>query len=129
MSGDCSTTLADSISRFTVFLCFLHHDYATIWIVAVIFWRDSIVSSLRILGATKGVIISARISGKVKAFVQGAGIITILVFSVWPNIFGLGQENLEGLARTIMTVVAGFTLFSLCDYLYGNRKILAALKE
>ena len=121
--------LADSISRFTVFLCFLHHDYATIWVVALIFWRDSIVSSLRILGATKGVIISARLSGKLKAIVQGTGIITILTFTVWPNILGLGEENLKDLAGTIMTVVAGFTMYSLGDYLYGNRKILAALKE
>ncbi len=37
--------LADSVSRFTVFLGFLHMDWASVWAVAPIFWRDSIVST------------------------------------------------------------------------------------
>ena len=121
--------LADSLSRFTVFLCFLHADYASIWAVAILFYRDSIVAALRILGATRSVIISARWSGKLKAVVQGTAIISILCFTVWPDIWGLGAENVRGMARISMWVVAGVTFLSLLDYLWGNRKILAALRE
>ena len=119
--------LADSVSRFTIFLCFLSLYPSLIWAVAILFWRDSLVSTLRILGATKGVIISARRAGKIKAFVQGTAAITTLSFLAWPNTFGLGQENIEALAQILMTITAVITAYSLVDYLYGNRKLIASL--
>jgi phosphatidylglycerophosphate synthase len=82
---------------------------------------------LRIMGATRNVIISARVSGKVKAIVQGTAIISILCFTVWPGIFGVGAENVETLAQALLWVVAGVTVVSLCDYVYGNREVLASL--
>jgi CDP-diacylglycerol--glycerol-3-phosphate 3-phosphatidyltransferase len=121
--------VADSLSRFTVFLCFLHVGYASIWAVAILFYRDTIVAALRILGATKNVIISARWSGKVKAIFQGTAIISILCFTVWPDIWGLGKENVAKMATISMWVVAGVTAVSLLDYLWGNRKILATLRD
>lgn len=120
---------ADSISRFTVFLCFLGGGYASVWAVAVFFWRDTLVATLRIMGATKNVIISARWSGKLKAGVQATAIISILCFIVWPNIFGIGEENVKPLSRTFMALAAVYTAFSLVDYLWGNRKILSSLER
>lgn len=125
--------LSDSISRFTVFLGFLVEGYASPFAIACIFYRDSIVSTLRVLAASKGVIVSARWSGKLKAVVQGAAIITLISFACAPHNFGFG-EGAEGLANLkrdvawpVMWGVAAMTLFSLCDYLWGNRKILASL--
>jgi len=118
---------ADSISRFTVFLCFLSGGYASVWVVAILFWRDSLVAMLRIMGATKNVIISARWSGKVKAFVQGTAIISSLCWMVWPDIFGVGEENVKSLTRTLMWITAGYTAYSLFDYFWGNRKMIAQL--
>lgn len=118
---------ADSISRFTIFLCFVWGGYASVWTVAIIFWRDSLVAMLRIMGATRDVIISARMSGKIKAWVQGTAAISILCWIVWPGIFGVGEENVPGLARTLMWITAGYTAFSLFDYFLGNRKVLASL--
>lgn len=121
--------IADSIARFTTFLCFLSIGYAPIWAVAVMFWRDSVVAGLRILGATQGVVISARWSGKLKAICQGTAIITILCFMVWPDIFGVGAERVPDLARTLLWIIAGITLASLFEYLWGNRRILATLRR
>ena len=39
--------LADSISRFTIFLGLLVTGYVGVWPIACIFWRDSIVSTNR----------------------------------------------------------------------------------
>ena len=118
---------ADSISRFTVFLCFAWGGYASVWTVAILFWRDSLVAMLRIVGASHNVIISARLSGKIKAWVQGTAAISILCWIVWPGIFGLGEENVVGVAHIIMWITAAYTFFSLCDYYWGNRKIIAGL--
>jgi CDP-diacylglycerol--glycerol-3-phosphate 3-phosphatidyltransferase len=119
--------LADSISRFTIFLGFLVAGYASVWAIACIFWRDSIVSTVRILAATQGVVVSARFSGKVKAIVQGIVIGVILGLTCMPERFGLTIEEVKRHAATAMWFVAGVTLLSLVDYLVGNRKVLAKL--
>jgi CDP-diacylglycerol--glycerol-3-phosphate 3-phosphatidyltransferase len=120
--------LADSVSRFTIFLCFVFQWPFLIWAVAILFWRDSLVGTLRIMGATKGIIISARWSGKIKAWVQGTTAISTLCFLVWPNLFGLGAENVDTLVKVLMTITAVYTAYSLVDYLYGNRQVIASLE-
>ena len=124
--------LADSISRFTVFLCFLWAGYASIWAVAIIFWRDSLVASLRVMAATKDVIVSARVTGKIKAWVQGTAIISTLCFEAHNRFFGkplFGTDlgELPALATLFMWITAAWTFLSLLDYLWGNRKLIASL--
>lgn len=122
--------LADSVSRFTVFLGFLVEEYASVWAIAPIFWRDSIVSTIRVLAASQGVIVSARFSGKVKAIIQGVAIIGILAaacfHSLFPATFG-SVEDVKDLSGKVMGYVAIVTVWSLFDYLWGNRKVLKAL--
>ena len=119
--------LADSISRFTVFLGFLVAGYASVWAVAPIFWRDSIVSTIRVLAASQGVIVSARFAGKVKAIVQGVAIIAILLAACVHDRLGLSLDAVKELSRTVMVYVSLVTLWSLADYLWGNRKVLRSL--
>ncbi len=119
--------LADSVSRFTIFLAFLVRGYASAWAIACIFWRDSIVSTVRILAASQGVIVSARWSGKVKAVVQGIAINVILASICFREWTGKPMDVVHDHAWKAMWFVAGVTLFSLADYLVGNRKVLAAL--
>jgi CDP-diacylglycerol--glycerol-3-phosphate 3-phosphatidyltransferase len=130
--------LADGISRFTVFLCFLVAGYADVWTVAIIFWRDSIVTLLRVVSAGQGFVLAARPAGKAKAIVQAVAILAILVFGLVP-VFpegGIGgwflwavedASHHHQIARTLMWVVAVVTAFSLVDYLRGNRQILRQL--
>jgi CDP-diacylglycerol--glycerol-3-phosphate 3-phosphatidyltransferase len=119
--------LADSISRFTIFLGFLTRGYASVWAIACIFWRDSIVSTIRILAASQGVIVSARWSGKIKAIVQGIAINLILVAICLHERLGLTEEEVQAHSVELMAVVAGVTALSLVDYLLGNRRVLAKL--
>lgn len=119
--------LADSISRFTVFLAFLVGGYASVWAVAPIFWRDSIVSTIRVLAASQGVIVSARFWGKVKAIVQGAAIIAILCAACFRETLGWSLDDVRQLSNALMVYVAAVTAWSLVDYLWGNRKVLRAL--
>jgi CDP-diacylglycerol--glycerol-3-phosphate 3-phosphatidyltransferase len=119
--------LADSVSRFTIFLGFLVQGYASVWAIACIFWRDSIVSTIRILAASQGVIVSARISGKVKAIVQGIAICVILGATCLHETMGWSMDEVHKHSHNLMWFVAGVTLLSLVDYLLGNRKVLASL--
>ena len=58
--------------------------YADVWSVAIIFWRDAVVSMLRVVSAGQSVVLAARTAGKAKAVVQAVGILAILVFGVVP---------------------------------------------
>jgi CDP-diacylglycerol--glycerol-3-phosphate 3-phosphatidyltransferase len=119
--------LADSVSRFTVFLAFLVEGYASVWAIACIFWRDSIISTVRILAASQGVIVSARLSGKVKAIIQGVAINVILGFICLHERLGKSMDEVKDHSNKLMMFVAVVTVLSLVDYLVGIRKILAKL--
>ncbi len=130
--------LADGIARFTVFVCFLLAGYAAIWTVLIVFWRDAVVSTLRVLAAGQNVVLAARPAGKAKAVVQAVGILSILVFGVVeafpPNgVGGLFLWHVDDaahhreIARWIMWGIALVTAVSLVDYLRGNREILRKL--
>lgn len=119
--------LADSVSRFTVFLGFLHMDWASVWAVAPIFWRDSIVSTIRVLAASQGVIVSARFAGKVKAIVQGTAIVALLALACGRRLLGWDLWQVVDLSNSVMWYVSAVTVWSLFDYLWGNRKVLRAL--
>ncbi|MFC1587198.1 CDP-diacylglycerol--glycerol-3-phosphate 3-phosphatidyltransferase [Planctomycetota bacterium] len=115
--------LADSISRFTAFLCFLAAGYASIWAVALVFYRDATVASLRGMAAKKGFVMAARASGKIKAIIQGTVIITICSLDVIKSAVK-PELNVPHVANLLMWVVTGVTLWSLIDYLWGGRKFL-----
>jgi CDP-diacylglycerol---glycerol-3-phosphate 3-phosphatidyltransferase len=121
--------LADSVSRFTIFLGFLvvEPSYASVWAIACIFYRDSIVSTVRVLAASQGVIVSARLSGKVKAVVQGTAIVALLAARALHERLGWTPEEVAAHARGVMWFVAAVTFLSLFDYLLGNRRVLARL--
>jgi len=119
--------LADSVSRFTIFLGFLVKGYASVWPIACIFWRDSIVSTIRILAASQGVIVSARLSGKVKAIVQGIAIGVILFSTCLHERLGVSMDEVRDHSWKLMWFVAGVTLLSLVDYVFGIRGVLRKL--
>jgi CDP-diacylglycerol--glycerol-3-phosphate 3-phosphatidyltransferase len=126
--------LADSISRYTVFLCFLAAGYADVWSLSIIFWRDAVVSFLRVLCAGQDIVVAARTWGKAKAVVQAVGILSILVFGLVPRLPWWNSSwhvwlvedvnHFREVARAIMWGVAAVTAVSLVDYLRGNREVL-----
>ena len=127
--------LADSISRFSAFLCFLYLGYAKLWMVAIFFYRDSFVSWLRIVAAMKNKVIAARITGKIKAVFQGIATIGIIILATLKavckeKLFCLPQsiENLANLHFStisfwLLTIACIITAYSAIDYFVGNRSI------
>ncbi len=118
--------LADSMARFTCFICFLGAGLVPTWMVIVLFYRDIIIATLRIFAARSQIIIASRSSGKVKAVVQGIAMYVILIFFIisyyYPDI------PLEWLSYSAMFIATVVTAWSGFDYIYGNRKILADLQ-
>jgi phosphatidylglycerophosphate synthase len=76
--------------------------------VATILGRELIVSGFRMVAASKGVVLAADKSGKIKTFVQDVAIIVLLVsMNVNPaNVFYVAGLVILGVA-TLLTIISG----------------------
>lgn len=114
---------SDAFSRFTMFLGFMAIGVADLWMVMLIFARDSTISFIRSIGAIQSEVIAARASGKVKAVVQGLGtqlIVLALALRAAAPDWALPTE----LPWITMVVITAVTTASFVDYVVGNLPLL-----
>jgi CDP-diacylglycerol--glycerol-3-phosphate 3-phosphatidyltransferase len=115
---------ADSFCRFTLFLGLYAIHLADLWMILVLFYRDSTVAFLRGVAASQGIVVPARQSGKIKAVIQGVGTqvcyLVLLVQALVPSL----AEPLATVPWWTMLFITLFTAFTLVDYLIGNRPVL-----
>jgi CDP-diacylglycerol---glycerol-3-phosphate 3-phosphatidyltransferase len=119
--------VADSISRLTAILSFLVCGIIPLWLFLVFFYRDSLLSLLRIVCASRGTVLAARQSGKAKAVLQAAGIFSVLAI-VLLRIYdpSLMPSALWGFhpGFWVMLVPALVTVLSVFDYVMPNREAI-----
>jgi len=125
---------SDAFSRFTLFLGLWAIGVADLWMILILFYRDSSISFFRSIAATRGQVMPARKTGKIKAIVQAIGVNGILAvlllghLGVIPGL--LIDPELAPLGRTlpwwVMLVVTGVTGASFFDYLAGALPVLRA---
>ncbi|WP_372370887.1 CDP-diacylglycerol--glycerol-3-phosphate 3-phosphatidyltransferase [Candidatus Uabimicrobium sp. HlEnr_7] len=114
--------LADRLFRFSIFLCFLVQGYAEIWMVAIFFYRDSIVSWLRTIAASQNQILAARMSGKLKALAQAAAtffIILLVTINDWTPV-----PHLTTISYSLMIMATVVTLYSGIEYFWANATVI-----
>lgn len=123
---------SDKVATMTMFLCFLGTGWASVLIVALIYYRESAVETLRTLAASEGEVIAARRSGKWKTGIQIGVTIAILVFGCVDGI--LRDLHVEWIPweifwrvvpRCLMWIVALVTVLSGVEYFLASRKMLA----
>ena len=117
---------SDKISNMTIFMCFIATGYAPVWMVALIYFRESSVETLRTLAASEGLIMPARRSGKWKTALQGIGIVAILLGAIDPvRMLVPGLNDIWGIFPVIvMGILTAITLISGIDYFYSSKHIL-----
>ena len=117
--------MADVIFHLTLFIMFLALGLAPGWMVIVLVWREVAVSSLRLMASTdRRLVIAAARPGKIKANVQAAVILLIMlsVVSGHPSL-----AHTIGFWGTLAAVAA--SLYSGAFYFFGYRGILAAVYQ
>jgi CDP-diacylglycerol--glycerol-3-phosphate 3-phosphatidyltransferase len=114
--------MADSITHISLFLAFTEgFVQLPLLIVLVFLYRDFFISTLRTLCALRGVALSARASGKVKAIMQ-ALVAFLIVGLMIPTIEGyLSVESFQLICLIAISVAAVYTALSAIDYCYSNR--------
>ena len=118
---------ADSLFRLTCFWCFAsqaHGAWVPLWMVVVLFYRDGITSVIRTFAMHKGIVVSARLSGKVKAWVQGIVMVTLLALAaLGGHDILVGGWTVAHLGHSLMWIVVAVSVFSGIEYLYANRSV------
>ncbi len=113
-------------------LVFLAHDgvaHAGLvpWLpVFLMVLREIVAGALRAMTATKGLVLAARTSGKVKAWVQGATLLTCISF---PAVFFSQAPWILHWAFWSTWLCAVLSVISIAEYIWVNRPVLGQLIE
>ncbi|MBQ7624383.1 MAG: CDP-diacylglycerol--glycerol-3-phosphate 3-phosphatidyltransferase [Clostridia bacterium] len=112
--------LADKLLVMAAVLVFVARGEIPVWAATLLLGREFAVTSLRMIAATKGIVIAAGISGKLKTFTQCVSIALMLFF--WDNHPVLfGKATLQWLCVFLMTLLS---LVSCVDYFIRNGHVL-----
>ena len=109
---------ADSLSRLTYFVAFAGSGILPLWILLVLIYRDVSVAYIRVMVSAQKVLLPARLSGKVKAWVYAlAGIGGLAEFALgrlgW---FPEAQSGVHAAALASFVLAAVVAVWSLVDY-------------
>lgn len=116
--------LADKILVMSAMICFIPAFDLSPIVVIIIMAREFVVTSLRLIGASEGVVIAADGWGKAKTASTMVWIIVTLVLVESPVDLGVTTIvfNTGMLITTALTIISGF------NYIWKNRALLAAGK-
>ncbi len=104
--------LADKLLVTGALLCMIEKDIVPFWIVMIILSREFLVTGLRLVAVTKGIVIAAGKLGKLKTVVQLLAIITAMI----------AKEQI--IIDILMYLSAFLTALSGVVYIIENRKVL-----
>jgi CDP-diacylglycerol--glycerol-3-phosphate 3-phosphatidyltransferase len=124
--------LADKILICSAFIAFVERDLIPAWMVVIVVARELAITGLRLLAASKNLVLAAERYGQNKTISQITAIISILVlvsykqWGVFGKLFGfevLGRPWVESLAELSKWVAVALTFVSGWLYLWKNRQL------
>lgn len=127
--GKLMDPFADSVSRFSIFMSFLSAGLAPLWMIAIFFYRDVLVSVIRVFAMKEGVVVAARKSGKTKAWAQATCTFVVLILlilqkaGVLPPSIG-EQAAFRRITTSIIALTSLVTLWSAYDYFSANKQLI-----
>ena len=119
--------LADKVLICSAFIVFVGRDQIPAWMVVVIVARELMITGLRLLAASKQVVLAAEGYGKHKTISQIVAIVAILLLGSYPQWGDWTKWVFEPWVRWIVQasvwVAVGLTITSGGLYLWRNRML------
>ncbi len=117
--------MADSIFRLSVFLAFTQ-GFVRVPLLPVmfLFYRDSIISTLRTVCALKGFTLAARRSGKIKAVLLAVVMFAILALMVPYSMGLISLGLLRAFSFWSILLAAIYAVYTGYEYVYANRSYI-----
>jgi CDP-diacylglycerol--glycerol-3-phosphate 3-phosphatidyltransferase len=121
--GKIMDPLADKLLVISALVCLVELGDIAGWMVIVILAREFIVTGLRMVAASEGVVIAAGATGKIKTVLQMVAIPALLLKN-WPFYhIGVPFAQIMLWAAVIITIISGI------EYIVRNRQIFFREKE
>ena len=131
--GKLMDPLADKILTGSAFIAFVGLDLMSAWMVIIIVARELTITGLRLLAASKNIVLAAERFGKHKTISQITAILSVLLMISYPSWGTLGQvvfgwhigEQPWIVSFTVLAqwVTVSLTFYSGMVYLWKNREI------
>ncbi len=102
----------DSIARLIMFFALAQVGLVPLWLPAFMALRDVSVSYIRLFAMKSNVVMSSRMSGKVKAWAQAVGFFLLLFI----GLLGRFELDVAFLVPYVALIILLITLWSLIDY-------------
>jgi CDP-diacylglycerol--glycerol-3-phosphate 3-phosphatidyltransferase len=112
---------ADKLIVMAALVMLVHLGRVAAWVVIVIMAREFIVTGLRTIAMSEGIVIAAGNEGKQKAAFQVAGITFLLLHYSYPVDFGVGTLEFDAnkVGTVLLFVSLFFSIWSMIDYFRG----------
>ena len=120
--------LADKLLIATALICFVESGEIAGYMAVLIIAREFIVTGLRTVAMSKGVVIAASMTGKIKTCIQIIAVICVFLFGRNPD-YGNFEIQMLGSSYTpgfiAMFIATIYTIYSGVEYLSKNKELLA----
>ncbi len=118
--------IADKLLVISAFIAFASLGRLTAWFPIIILFREFIVTGVRTIAASKGVIVAAKMFGKIKATLQMIAIIALMIEHIL--IVNIGHSaftnTLTILINVILVLTVIITILSGLTYITDNKSLL-----
>lgn len=115
--------IADKILVNSVLVIFAANGMVSPFIAVVVIARDTIVDAIRMMAASRGKVIAAGISGKIKSAFMMIGLSFTFFKNLPFELFGLSISNFIIIIATVLSI------YSMGKYYSLNKKIIFSKKE
>ena len=117
--GKLMDPMADKMLVLAALMVIMDMKRIEAWVVLIIIGREFLISAFRLVAATKGVVIQAGWSGKVKTIVQDVGAVVILLNASYFVLAG----------RIILYLSAALSVWSCAEYILKNKHVMTGELE
>jgi CDP-diacylglycerol--glycerol-3-phosphate 3-phosphatidyltransferase len=127
--GKLMDPLADKILTASAFICLIPFGALPAWAVIIIISREFLITGLRLLASSNGIILPAEKLGKHKTAWQMITIVFFLALLAADDFAPVGSDVVDLLwsygGAALVTVTVVLTVFSGLAYLWKNRTLLS----
>jgi CDP-diacylglycerol---glycerol-3-phosphate 3-phosphatidyltransferase len=120
--------MSDTIARLSYFIGFMVMGLASAWMVAILVYRDVMVSYLRAFAALTGKAMGRRTSGKWKGILQGATSLVVLSLLVIDRRI-IPVPWVGRICYWLIAAVTLYTVFTFFEYMLGNKELLLEIRR
>lgn len=119
--------IADKFLVISSFIAFTAMGRISLWVPVIVLFRELAVTGMRTIAANKGVVVPSKMFGKVKAVIQMATIITLMIEQILLHFAGVNTFTniIVVLSNILIILTIIFTLLSGADYLYEHKDLLS----